>query len=227
MNHYPWTKWSGQVELLSCIAGINKLYKGRLRLNGRDIHTMSRKEIARVEGFVPQVINAIYAYPVIEYVFMGRAHYISSLRKPTLDDYTFACKAIETMGISHLANRSFGELSGGERQQVAIARILVQNPQLILLDEPTSALDFGNQIKVIRMVCELSDRGYSVIMTTHNPDHAIMLDETIGIMDGNGHMRVGTTEEILTEECLSSVYHTEVKISYVEKVRRSACLAVF
>ena len=176
---------------------------------------------------MPQILNSVYSYSVIEYVVMGRAPYISSLRKPSPEDYACAAEAVETMGIGHLAGRSFSELSGGERQQVAIARILVQDPQLILLDEPTSALDFGNQIKVVRMVRELSRRGYSVIMTTHNPDHAIMLQDTIGILNADGHMAVGTAEEILTEEYLSAVYQTAVKISYVEKVRRNACLAVF
>ncbi|SHH85477.1 iron complex transport system ATP-binding protein [Sporobacter termitidis DSM 10068] len=218
---------AGKSTLLGCLAGLNKLSAGQILLGGRDIGAMSRRDIARLQGFVPQTLNSVYAYSVAEYVVMGRAPYISSLRRPTKEDYAAAFEAIETMGVGHLAARSFSELSGGERQQVAIARILVQNPQLILLDEPTSALDFGNQIKVVKMVRELSQKGYSVIMTTHNPDHAVMLDDTIGILDGGGHMRVGTAAEILTEECLSAVYHTEVKVSYVEKVNRNACLAVF
>lgn len=218
---------AGKSTLLSCIAGLNVLKEGIITLNGRNISSMSRRDLARTEGFVPQNISAVFAYSVIEYVVMGRACYISSLRKPSSEDYALALKAIGTMGISHLADRSFSELSGGERQQAAIARILVQNPQLILLDEPTSALDFGNQIRVVKIARNLSEKGYSVIMTTHNPDHAIMLNGVVGILDRSGCMQVGSASEIITEEYLSSVYQTDVKISYVDKVRRKACLAAF
>lgn len=218
---------AGKSTLLSCIAGLNSLTTGKITLNGRDISHMSRKEIAHTEGFVPQNIDAVFSYSVIEYVVMGRAAYISSLGKPSSKDYDYAFEAIKTMGISELTNRSFSELSGGERQQVAIARILVQNPQLILLDEPTSALDFGNQIKVVKMAKSLSEKGYSVIMTTHNPDHAIMLNGVVGILDRSGSMEVGAVDEILTEEHLSFVYQTDVKISYVDKICRYACLATF
>ena len=218
---------AGKSTLLSCLAGLRRLSEGQILLGGQVLGNMSRRDVAALLGFVPQVLSSVYAYSVLEYVVMGRAPYISSLRRPTAADYRMAWDAIRSMGIEHLANRNYAELSGGERQQAAIARILVQNPRLILLDEPTSALDFGNQIKVIRMVRSLARRGYSVIMTTHNPDHAVMLDDTVGVLDHNGVLQVGRAAEIVTERVLTAVYQTEVKISYVENVGRTACLAVF
>ena len=91
---------------------------------------------------------------------------------PSKEDYQSVADTLNDLGITHLADKSYTALSGGERQQVMFARVLVQDPRLILLDEPTSALDFGNQLKVIRIVRDLIERGYAVIMTTHNPDHA-------------------------------------------------------
>jgi iron complex transport system ATP-binding protein len=218
---------AGKSTLLGCLAGLRRLSAGQILLDGRELSAMSRRDVAALLGFVPQALSSVYAYPVLEYVVMGRAPYISSLRKPTAADYQLALSAVRSMGIEHLADRSYAELSGGERQQAAIARILVQDPRLILLDEPTSALDFGNQIKVIKMVRTLAQRGYSVIMTTHNPDHAVMLNDTVGVLDRDGTLRVGRAADIVTEEVLTAVYQTEVKISYVENVGRNACLAVF
>ncbi len=218
---------AGKSTLLSCLVGLNQLKDGVILLSGKPMATLSRKEIAQTLGFVPQILTSVFSYSVMEYVVMGRAPYISSFRKPSPADYAAASAAIDRMGISHLAQRKYNALSGGERQQVSIARILVQNPKLILLDEPTSALDFGNQIKVVQMAKTLSEQGYSVIMTTHNPDHAIMLQGSVGVLDRTGIMRVGTTQEIITEEFLSQVYQVNVKISYVDKVHRNACLATF
>ena len=218
---------AGKSSLLSCLIGLNKLDGGELLLNGELLSALSRKQIAKVMGFVPQSLDSVFAYSVMEYVVMGRAPYISSMRRPSDADYALAAAAIEQMGVKHLAKRSFSALSGGERQQVAIARILVQDPDLILLDEPTSALDFGNQVKVVRMVRQLSEQGYSVVMTTHNPDHAVMLGGTVGVMDSSGSLTVGEADKIIDEDFLSEIYQVEVKISYVEKVNRSACLAVF
>lgn len=217
---------AGKSTLLSCLTGLNKLTDGEITLCGKNIDSLTRREIAQKIGFVPQVLGSVFSYSVLEYVVMGRAPHISSIQKPSKEDYRIAYDAIDAMGITHLAQRNYAQLSGGERQQVAIARIIVQDPQLIILDEPTSALDFGNQVKVIRMVRDLSERGYSIIMTTHNPDHAIMLDGIIGVLDRNGTMKVGEISDIITEDYLSEVYQLAVKISYVDKVNRSTCLAM-
>ena len=79
-------------------------------------------------------------------------------------------------------------------------------PKIILMDEPTSSLDFGNQLRTVRMIHALAQRGYAVVMTTHNPDHAIMLDDTVGILDRDGRMVTGRTKEVLSEQLLSQVY---------------------
>ena len=94
-----------------------------------------------------------------------------------------------------------------------------------MMDEPTSALDFGNQMRVIGMIRRLASEGYAVIMTTHTPDHAIMLNDTVALLDRSGALRVGGTDEILREDLLSEVYRTNVRMVYVKEVGRMACLA--
>ena len=95
---------------------------------------------------------------------------------------------------------------------------------MILLDEPTAHLDYGNQLRALKLIKSLSRRGFGVIVTTHNPDHAVMLDGTVGVLDREGRLRTGSAEEIVTEELLSRVYRIPVVISHVERAGRKACL---
>lgn len=216
---------AGKSTLLNCLAGLCALNSGTVSINGTPLKKMDRRTVARSIGYVPQIHNPAYGYSIRDFVVMGRAPYISTFRMPGKDDYAKADSAIALMGISHLAERPYTEVSGGERQQATIARVIVQEPRVIMLDEPTSALDFGNQLKTIRMVKELAERGYAVIMTTHNPDQAIMLGGLVGILDKNGCFTVGSAHEIIKETTLTELYQTEVKITYVAQVSRNACLA--
>ena len=217
---------AGKSTLLGCLGAQLAPDSGGVRVEGRSLADMGPGSIARRIGFVPQSLAAVYGYRVRDFVVMGRAPYIARFLQPSDADYDMVDRTLRDLGIFHLADKSYTELSGGERQQVVLARVLVQDPRIILLDEPTSALDFGNQLKVIRIIKELTESGYAVIMTTHNPDHAIMLDDRVGVLGADGHMRVGGTVEIVTEGVLSEVYRTDVRIVDVPEIGRRACLAV-
>lgn len=104
-------------------------------------------------------------------------------------------EALNMLGIAHMAHRPYTEISGGERQQVTIAQAIVQQPKIILLDEPTSHLDYGNQMRTIRLIKKLADKGYAIIMTTHMPDHAIILEGKVGVINNHGTMTVGSTKK--------------------------------
>jgi iron complex transport system ATP-binding protein len=216
---------AGKSTLLNCITNLLQLNTGEIFIDGKLIKELDRKTIAKNIGYVPQTHNATYGYSVRDFVVMGRAPHISIYRMPSNEDFVKTDAAIESMGIAHLADRPYTDISGGERQQAMIARAIVQEPKIIIMDEPTSALDFGNQLKTIRMIKDLSKRGFAIIMTTHNPDHAIMLEDTVGILDRSGHLTVGPSKDTITEEMLSLVYKTDVKIEHVEKVGRNVCIA--
>lgn len=95
----------------------------------------------------PQIHVPVYGYEVREFIVMGRAPYLGMLEKPSKKDYEIVDQVMEEFGLSNLAKRSYMELSGGERQQVTIARAIVQQPEIIVLDEPTNHLDYGNQLR--------------------------------------------------------------------------------
>ncbi|MGN0354690.1 MAG: ABC transporter ATP-binding protein, partial [Muricoprocola sp.] len=215
----------GKSTLLNCIANLLSPLEGEISLNGTSMKAMEVKAIAKTIGYVPQIHSAAYAYEVRDYIVMGRAPYLGTFSKPSEKDYALADQVMEELGISHLANRAYTELSGGERQQVSIARALVQQPDLIILDEPTNHLDYGNQLRMIHMIRKLAQKGYAVIITSHMPDHVLLLDGKVGILGEDGHLQVGMTKEIMTKENLEKLYHVDIFLVHVDEVGRNVCVA--
>ncbi len=215
---------AGKSTLLNCIANLFKPEAGEIRLNGKIMSSMHTRDIARVIGYVPQSHTPVYGYSVREYVVMGRTPFIGAFAVPGRDDYRIADEALEKMEIKHLGKKLYTEISGGERQQVMIARIFAQQPQLILLDEPTAHLDYGNQHRVVEMIRSLAGEGYAMIMTTHNPEHAFILDGKVAILNRSGVLCVGDSGETLTAETLSNLYSLPIKTKYDEDAKRNICV---
>lgn len=217
---------AGKSTLLNCLAGLCPVEAGMVLIDGQNLREIPAEQVARLVGYMQQNVSIVYEYSVKDVVLMGRAPYISTMKLPSSEDMRIAREAIENMHISHLSERPYTELSGGEKQQVMIARLLAQQPKLIIMDEPTSALDYGNQQKTIQMIRMLAQRGFSVIMTTHNPDHAVMLGGRVGAIDKTGCFRWGTADEILTDEFLSALYGIKIKTEYVPAFSRRICACV-
>lgn len=216
---------AGKSTLLNCVANLFVPKSGEILLNGQPMKKMKLTDVAKVIGYVPQVHNPAYAYTVRDFVVMGRTPYIGSLSKPSKSDYEKVDAVLEELNIMKLRDKTYTAISGGERQQVTIARAMVQEPQIILLDEPTAHLDYGNQLRTVKMIKRLAERGFGIIMTTHNPDHAMLLGDTVAILDKQGHLNVDTAENALTEEALSALYDIDLKMIYVEEAERKVCVA--
>ncbi len=215
---------AGKSTLLNCIAGLLKPASGKVMLGSEEVQHLTPAQLASRIAYVPQTLTSVYAFRVRDYIAMGRAPHLNLFAKPGAKDMQIVDEAMESLEISHLAGKACTQLSGGERQMVSVCRAVVQEPELILFDEPTSALDFGNQARTISLIRKLSKRGFAILMTTHNPDHAIMLDGKVGVLDRNGKLLTGPVNDIVTEEILSEVYRIPVVISYAEKANRLACL---
>ena len=219
---------TGKSTLLNCIAGLLTPKCGQILLNNQNLAQLSAKQIARQIAYVAQQPPETYQYNVRDYVVLGRAAHLSLFNKPTSHDYQLVDEALCKLGILHLAEHIYMQLSGGQKQLVNIAKVLVQQPKLILFDEPTSALDYGNVFKTLTLIKELAEQGFSIIMTTHNPDHPMLLhsklpQSKVAILTDKGKLTVGNTMEIISEENLTALYHTELKLINIPELKRKIC----
>lgn len=201
----------GKSTLLRCLAGLSPTDCGIVRLGGREIGSLSRPEIARQLALVPQSYETVFAFKVQTVVEMGRAPHLGLLEIPGEETAELALGALKTLGIDHLADAAYTEISGGERQLVQIARVLVQSPKLMILDEPTAHLDFANQARFLALIRRLAKGGLGVIFTTHAPDHADQLAHRTLVLSPNRPSLVGETGDILSGPVLSATYGIPIR----------------
>lgn len=211
----------GKSTLFRCILGLNGGYSGTVRVNGKDIKGLSIRERAREISYIPQSHAPVYSYEVIDVVIMSTGADLGMLRTPGQRHRQCAYDALERVGIAHLAERTYTQISGGEQQLVLIARALAQNAKTIIMDEPTSALDYGNTVRVLSCVRQLAKEGLSIVQSTHQPDQAFLYsDKTLVLHEGHIHA-FGCPKEVITNELVSTIYNVDVEVNslYGDKVR--------
>jgi len=216
---------AGKSTLLNCMINMFPLWSGEINVNGKNIRSYSVEELALEIAYVPQIHMITHRFTVRDYVMMGRAPHIGQIRTPSNEDFAQVDEALEQMNIQHLSQKSCINLSGGERQQAQIARALVQEAKIILMDEPTNHLDYGNQLRILSRIAQLAEAGITIILTTHVPDHAILLDGYTGILYPGGEMEVGPTHEVVDADSLGNLYGTDMHLVYIDEVGRTACVA--
>lgn len=202
----------GKTTFFKTILGFLKLKGGEILVDGKNIHSCSRKQLAKIIGYVPQSHTPPFPFKVFDVVLMGRTAHLSMFSSPTKEDREIVQRALENLKIDYLRDKIYTEISGGERQMVLIARALAQNPKILIMDEPTSNLDFGNQIRVLEQINKLSERGLAIIMTSHYPNHAFLCSTKVAFMQKNNVFTVGSVDEVVTENNLKEAYGINVKI---------------
>jgi iron complex transport system ATP-binding protein len=203
---------TGKTTLLRCILGILKIKQGKILIGGRDVSSITTKELAREVAYVPQATSTVFQYRVLDVVIMGRNPHLGVMSTPSARDEEIAREALTKTGILHLENSLFNEISGGERQLVIIARALAQQSSLLVLDEPTANLDYGNQARILKIINELARQGYSIFMTSHFPNHAFLACNKVAIMKGGKILAAGSPDDIITDSCLSDLYSASIKV---------------
>jgi iron complex transport system ATP-binding protein len=197
---------AGKSTLLDLCLGWLKPASGEVVIDGISVLEMSRAERGRRLSLVPQRENVRFDFQVLDYVLLGRAPRLRPLGAPGERDVKVAREALSAVGIRHLAGRSITTLSGGEYQLMLIARSLAQEPAILLLDEPGSHLDPRHQQGILRVLRTLSARGTSVLMTSHNPQSAAAVADTIHLMKAGRIAYAGRPREVLTAAALRAVY---------------------
>lgn len=204
---------SGKTTLFKTILGLLKPQAGEILLGGENICGWSPARIARVMGYIPQGHIPPFPFKVLDVVLMGRTAHLGIFDTPSPEDKEIAREAMAVLNISHLEERVYTELSGGERQLVLIARALAQQPQVLIMDEPTSSLDFGNQVMVLTQVLRLARRGLIIVMASHFPEHALLYASKVLLLQKGRVVGQGRPEDLLTEASLKGLYGIEVKIA--------------
>lgn len=207
---------AGKSTLFKCILHFNKDYEGKIYLDGRDMKQMSRAEIAGKIAYIPQTTTPVFNYPVIDIVLMGMTGGLKPLESPKKKHIEKAERTLEDLGVLYLRDRGFARISGGERQLVLLARAMVQDARLLVMDEPTANLDYGNQFRVMERIRGLVQDGYTVILSTHNPEHALLFAEKAFVLQNGIVKAAGASKEVLTEELMEQLY--DVKVHLVDTV---------
>ncbi len=200
----------GKSTLLKTVMGLVPRLGGSVLLDGKDINKWSPKERAGAIAYVSQDHVPPFAYRVRDVVMLGRTSKVGS-GQPSVRDGQIVEAALEDMGVRHLRDELYTNISGGELQLVMIARALTQEPRILVLDEPTAALDYGNSMRVVKKIGELAEKGYGILMTTHSPDQAFMLNSNVLLLQRTRPMQFGSAIKIITDRNMLDAYGVEVE----------------
>ncbi|WP_211272906.1 ABC transporter ATP-binding protein [Methanobrevibacter arboriphilus] len=211
---------TGKTTLLKSLNGLNNLKSGEVILKGNPLNSLSFTEIAKVIGYIPQGHIPTFPFSVLDVILMGRSPYLGLTESPGEKDIKIAENVLKNLNILHMANREYTNLSGGEKQLVFLARVLAQEPDLLILDEPTSHLDFGNQIRFLEIIDNLSKKGLTILMSSHFPDHAFISSNKVAIMKDKHLIDFGTPENVITEKTLKFLYNIDLELLEISNNRK-------
>jgi len=220
---------AGKTTFFKSLLGVLPLLDGEILLDGRDIGSWSRAEFARTVAYIPQVRMLPFPFKVSDVVLFGRTAHLGVFASPGKRDRIIADECLERLNISHLRERIFTQLSGGEQQLVIVARALAQQPSFLIMDEPASSLDFGNQINLLSQINRLKSSSLGILMATHSPDHAFACDADVVVVQDGEVRRQDSCRTVITETLLKQVYGVEVDIKSFMDERsgkmRTMCMA--
>jgi iron complex transport system ATP-binding protein len=211
---------AGKTTLFRTLLGLNPALGGVVLLDGKAIEQMRPAEIARHMAYVPQAHATEFSYTALDVVLMGRTARLGTFSGPGAKDEAIAREKLAALGIGELEDHDYTRISGGQRQLTLIARALAQEAPILVLDEPTASLDFGNQTMVLGRIRELASQGYGIVLSTHDPDHALLVGTRVAIIADGGLRAVGAPQEVVTAEMLSAIYRTEVIVEDTPSGRR-------
>ncbi len=204
---------SGKTTVIRAISGLLPPRKGVIRVDEKTITGKTIKGLATKLAIVTQAHEAIPPFSVEEFVLLGRVPHWSKFQLlETKNDVKIAEQAMSLTRTDHLKQRRMGELSGGERQLVCLARALAQAPKMLLLDEPTAHLDIGHQVQIMRLLEKLNKEGLTIVVVLHDLNLASLYCQRVVLLNKGCLERVGHPKEVLTEATINDVYETSITV---------------
>lgn len=217
---------TGKTTMLRCVLSLNKIKKGTIEVDGVDFTKASAKKRAEIMAYIPQATTMTFPYESFEIVLMGRVAHLATGCSPTNKDKAIAKEAMERLGVTHLIHKDFNQMSGGEKQMILVARALAQQSSILVMDEPTANLDYSNQVRMLQVIKDLAEEGYSILMASHFPDHAFLACNKVALMKDGVIMTQGYPDDIVTTKNLTELYQTSVCVVEVELGLKSSTIKV-
>ena len=204
---------SGKTTLFKNVLGIAKPQGGAIRFEGANLLKMSRRERARCIAYVPQHIH-FGDLSVFDSVLMGRVSYFGMTAGR--EDYEAVEKILEDMQLLDFASRSAEELSGGEKQKIAIARAMAQEPKLMIFDEPTGNLDMANEQLIMEEAKNLArEKNISILSSLHDLNQALYFGDKFFFLK-DGVVKYAGGKEIITEDVIRDIFDIRAKIALID-----------
>ena len=203
----------GKTTLIKLLAGLEKPLEGLIEYNGNNLQDIRIRERAKIFSYVPQQANVTNDVPVRQYLSYGTTNTLAFYEHPGKEEMELVEETAKRLRVTHLLDKNLGEISGGELQTVLIACALIQRTPIMLLDEPTSALDMKNQNLVLSILKEIAKEGKTIILSSHNPNHALFLDANVILIHDGVVKEEGSAKELIKVEKLKPIYGDQVCVS--------------
>ncbi|SDW76697.1 iron complex transport system ATP-binding protein [Amycolatopsis xylanica] len=203
---------AGKSTLLKAVAGLLP-HVGEIRAGARPLRALPARERARLIGYAPQTPQLPDGLSVTDYVLLGRTPHLGFLAREGRRDLQLVSEALERLDLGALAARPLHALSGGERQRAVLARVLAQQPRVLLLDEPTTGLDIGHAQALLELVDRLrAEDGTTVIATVHDLTFAAQYADRLLLLNGGSVVASGTPSAVLTAPAVREHYAADAEI---------------
>jgi len=201
----------GKTTLLHTIIDFRQPASGIICIQGRNLQTLKRQQLAREVGLLFQESDTSMPATVLETVLLGRHPYSENLLWDSEQDIALCRDTLAQLGLGKLENRQVTTLSGGEKQRLAIALLLAQNPTVFLLDEPSNHLDIDYQIKVLELLTEkIKDNNAAMVMASHDINLVSRFCNQVLLLLGDGKALFGPTASVLNSENLEHAFHCRI-----------------
>ncbi len=203
---------SGKTTLVSSISGVLVPTAGSVEIDGKDVRSYRPGELAETMAVLPQRVDPAFGLTVESMVMMGRYAHGSGFFGYDANDNKICKEAIETIGISHLTERSVSELSGGEFQRVLMARTVAQQARMMVLDEAASGVDVAGKIELFDLLRRMNKSGATIICVIHDLNLAALYFDRLVFLSKGKVLLDGPPEKVITKDNISNVYETSVAI---------------
>ena len=218
---------SGKSTLLKCISRILKINTGHIEIGNISLSALSASKLSRIVAYIPQSTDSISGINVFDTVLLGRKPYIHS--RPAPEDMELVSRLLTRLELDEVAMRNLNTLSGGQQQRVFIARALAQQPSILLLDEPIANLDINHQMKVMKLLRQLTQEGILVIITIHDINMAGRYEANWPMVEpgwrthvqGQGRIFASGMQSVYTPENIENLYDIQVDI-----LRHNDCICI-